>query len=43
MKNNKINFKKRKENLKSSLNDVKKFLYKFNKNLKYLKIYKAFK
>lgn len=38
-----IPFKKRKENLCSSLNDVERFLYDLNKSLKYISIFKHFK
>lgn len=38
-----IPFKKRKENLCSSLCDVERFLHDLNKSFKYINIFKAFK
>lgn len=38
-----IPFKKRKENLCSSLCDVERFLHDLNKSLKYINIFKTFK
>jgi len=38
-----IPFKKRKENLCSSLCNIEKFLHDLNKSLKYINIFKSFK
>lgn len=39
----KLDFKKRKENTLSSLNEVENFLFNYKHFIKYIKLYKLFK
>ncbi len=39
----KVNFKKRKENTLTSLNEVENFLFNYKHFIKYVKLYKLFK
>ena len=41
--NNKLSFKKRKENTLASLNEVENFLFNYKHFMRYIKLYKFFK
>lgn len=41
--NNKLGFKKRKENTLASLNEVENFLFNYKHFMRYIKLYKLFK